>query len=165
RPPRASAGNTLTARCRGQSRGGLGGALDAGSMVAPHKGAGGTGADKAGGITSIQPGSRPGVPGSGGSGSLAMSPAGGAKPGRGGSGGGDGIGRGKGPGSGLDGEGSGAGKTGTGHGSELNAKSGISPFPGPGGAGTGANGPAPAPGRPVSGGRTITLPSLGGPAE
>jgi len=164
-PPTVSGGNSLTGRGRGHSGGGLGGALDAGSMVAPPKGGGGTGADKAGVIISSQPGSRPGVPGSGGSGSLAMSPAGGAKPGLGGSGGGDGIGRGKGPGSGLDGEGSGAGKTGTGHGSELNAKSGISPFPGPGGAGKGANGPAAAPGVSVSGGGTITLPSFGGSAD
>jgi hypothetical protein len=116
-------------------------------------------------VISSQPGSRFGVPGNGGSGSLAVSPAGGTKPGLGGSGGGNGIGRGNGPGSGLEGEGSGAGKTGTGHGAELAAKDGISPYPGPGGAGKGTSGAAAAPGVSVSGGGTITLPSFGGPAD
>src|SRR5207253_8698458 len=45
-PPTVSGGNSLTGRGRGHSGGGLGGALDAGSMVAPPKGGGGTGADR-----------------------------------------------------------------------------------------------------------------------
>jgi hypothetical protein len=164
-PPTVSGGNSPTGRGRGNSGLGLGGALDAGSVVAPPKGAGGTGGDKAGVVISSQPGSHLGLPGSGGSGSLAVSPAGGGKAGLGGSGGGNGIGRGNGPGSGLEGEGSGAGKTGTGHGSELNAKGGISPYPGLGGAGKGTNGPAAAPGVSVSGGGSITLPDFGSNAD
>ena len=163
-PPPTVGGNSLTGRGRGNAGTGLGGALDVGSVVAPPKG-GGTAGDKAGVVISSQPGSRLGVPGSGGTGSLAVSPAGGSKPGLGGSGGGNGIGRGNGPGSGLEGEGSGAGKTGTGHGSELAAKGGISPYPGAGGAGKGTNGAAAAPGVSVSGGGTITLPSFGGTAD
>ncbi|HYL12107.1 MAG TPA: hypothetical protein VEV41_03680 [Terriglobales bacterium] len=165
-PPSVSGGSSLTGRGRGNAGTGLGGALDAGSVLAPPKGGGGTGSDKAGVVISSQPGSRFGVPGSGGSGSLAMSPAGGAKPGLGGSGGGNGIGRGTGPGSGLEGEGSGAGKAGTGRGSDPNAKGGISPYPGPGGAGKGTNGSPAAPGISVAGGATtITLPSFGSPAD
>ena len=164
-PPTVSGGNSLTGRGRGQSGGGLGEALDRGSVVSPPKGGGGTSGDKAGVVISSQPGSRFGVPGSGGTGSLAMSPAGGAKTGLGGSGGGNGIGRGAGPGSGLVGEGSGAGKAGTGHGSGSNAKDGISPYVGPGGTGNGTNGPAAAPGVSVYGGGTITLPSFGGNAD
>ena len=55
-------------------------------------------------VISAQPGSSVGMPGIGGKGSIAMSPAGGDKPGLGGSGGGTGIGHGEGSGSGLTGE-------------------------------------------------------------
>jgi hypothetical protein len=108
------------------------------------------------------------MPGSGGKGSIAMSPAGGDKPGLGGSGGGTGIGSGTGTGSGLNvektGEKSGAGKTGTGSGSDLNARGGISPTPGPGGAGDAPTGSPAVPGVDVRGGSTttvVTLPSFG----
>jgi hypothetical protein len=102
------------------------------------------------------------MPGTGGKGSLAMSPSGGDKPGLGGSGGGSGIGHGTGAGSGMAGEGSGAGKTGTGLGSDANARGGISPTPGPGGAGSAPNGSPAVPGVDVRGGSTIvTLPSFG----
>jgi TonB family protein len=109
------------------------------------------------------------MPGSGGKGSLALSPAGGDKPGLGGSGGGSGIGNGTGPGSGLaekaaektSNENPGAGKSGAGHGSDPNARAGISPAPGPGGAGTAPTGSPAAPGVDVRGGSTIvTLPSF-----
>ena len=103
------------------------------------------------------------MPGNGGSGALAMSPAGGDKPGLGGSGGGGGVGRGDGPGSGFSGPGSGAGKEGTGPGSDPMREGGISPYPGSGGAGTGTNGTPAMPGVSVKGGSTniVTLPSFG----
>jgi hypothetical protein len=95
-------------------------------------------------------------------GSLALSPAGGDKPGVGGSGGGSGIGHGEGSGSGLIGEGPGAAKAGTGRGSDPSARGGISPTPGPGGAGSAVSGTPAAPGVSVSGGSSIvTLPSFG----
>ena len=159
-PPSVSGGTSLTGRGRGNSGAGFGGALDVGSVAAPPKNAGGN-SDKAGVVISSQPGSRVGVPGSGGAGSVAMSPTG-SKPGVGGSGGGNGIGRGTGSGSGLEGAGTGAAKTGTGRGAEVAAKGGISPYPGSGGAGTGRMATSPAPGIAVSGGNTITLPSFGG---
>jgi hypothetical protein len=159
-PPSVSGGTSLTGRGRGNSGAGFGGALDVGSVAAPPKNAGGN-SDKAGVVISSQPGSRVGVPGSGGAGSVAMSPTG-SKPGVGGSGGRNGIGRGTGSGSGLEGEGTGAAKTGTGRGAEVAAKGGISPYPGSGGAGTGRTATSPAPGIAVSGGNTITLPSFGG---
>jgi len=115
-------------------------------------------------VVSSQPGSKVGVPGSGGTGSLAMSPSGGNKPGLGGSGGGSGIGRGSGPGSGFSGEGPGAGKEGSGRGSDPTAHGGISPYPGPGGAGSGTSGTPAVPGVSVKGGRSsdiVTLPSFG----
>lgn len=161
-PPTVSGGSSLTGRGRGNSGAGLGGTLDSGSVAGPPKGGGGTNGDKAGVIISGRSGSKLGVPGSGGNGSIAMSPAGGDKPGLGGSGGGSGIGRGNGPGSGLEGEGTGAGKSGTGRGSETLAKGGISPFPGTGGAGAGGSGNPAAPGISVRGGNTVTLPSFGG---
>jgi len=121
-------------------------------------------------MLSTQPGSKPGMPGTGGKGSLALSPAGGNKPGLGGSSGGSGIGTGTGPGSGLTekapekttGENSGAAKSGAGHGSDPNARAGISPTPGPGGAGTAPTGSPAAPGVDVRGGSTsiVTLPSF-----
>jgi hypothetical protein len=103
------------------------------------------------------------VPGNGGTGSLAMSPSGGDKPGLGGSGGGAGIGRGAGSGSGLSGEGSGAAKDGAGHGSDAAARGGISPYPGAGGAGNGTSGKPAIPGVSVSGGSNgvVNLPSFG----
>ena len=158
-PPSFTGGTSLSGRGRGGSGAGLGGPFDVGSVTAPPKGAAGN-EDKAGVVISNQPGSRVGMPGSGGAGSISMSPAG-SKPGIGGSGGGNGIGRGTGPGSGLEGTGSGAAKTGAGHGAELAAKGGISPYPGAGGAGTGRGGASPAPGIAVNGGNTITLPSFG----
>jgi len=112
-------------------------------------------------VLSNQPGSAVGVPGNASTGVLAMSPAGGSKPGAGGSGGGTGIGHGPGPGSGLSGEGSGAAKEGTGRGSDPNAHTGISPYPGTGGTGNGTSGQAPIPGVSVQGGGTINLPSFG----
>jgi TonB family protein len=109
------------------------------------------------------------MPGTGGKGSLALSPSGGDQPGLGGSGGGSSIGHGSGSGSGLKeekpgekpSEAAGAGKTGTGHGSDPNARAGISPTPGPGGAGTAPTGSPTVPGVDVRGGSTVvTLPSF-----
>jgi TonB family protein len=111
---------------------------------------------------STQPGSKLGVPSSGGTGSLAMSPSGGDKTGLGGAGGGTGIGRGDSTGSGMNGAGPGAGKTDTGRGSEPNARAGISPAPGPGGAGNVPSGTPPVRGVDISGGSSqVTLPSFG----
>jgi hypothetical protein len=102
------------------------------------------------------------VPGSGGKGSLAMSPSGGDKPGLGGSGAGSSIGHGNGPGSGLTGASSGTGKTGAGVGSDPGARGGISPTPGPGGAGSAPTGSPAVPGVDIRGGSTVvTLPSFG----
>lgn len=160
-PPSAGSGSGLSGSGR---RGfGLGGPGDIGSVLAPPKGAGGN-SDKTGIVISSQPGSQVGTPGTGGKGSLAMSPAGGDEPGIGGSGGGAGVGRGDGPGSGLTGENSGAGKTGPGRGSDPDARAGISPTPGPGGAGTATTGAPAVPGVDVRGGSTTTvvnLPSFG----
>jgi len=158
-PPTISGGSSLTGRGSGNRGGGLGGPGEMGDVAAPPSG-GGTGRG-AGVVVSNQPGAKLGVPGGGGIGSLAMSPAGGSQPGFGGSGGGSGISRGNGPGSGLSGEGSGAGRDGTGHGSDPNARGGISPTAGPGGTGNGTNGSPAMPGVSVSGGTSvITLPSF-----
>ena len=157
------AGSPVSGRGMGNKGGGLGGPLDAGSVLAPPSPAGGTGGGK-GVIVSSQPGSALGVPGNATPGSIAMSPSGGNKPGLGGSGGGAGLGHGNGPGSGMTGEGTGAAKTGTGKGSDPNSRDGISPYPGPGGAGNGTNGQPPAPGVSISGGNTapiVNLPSFG----
>ncbi|MFZ0774202.1 MAG: energy transducer TonB [Candidatus Sulfotelmatobacter sp.] len=161
-PPSAGSGSGLSGS--GRKGSGLGGPGDIGSALAPPKGAGGN-TDNSGVMLSTAPGSKPGKPDTGGKGSLAISPAGGDKPGLGGSGGGSGIGTGTGPGSGLTektaGENPGAGKSGTGHGSDPNARAGISPTPGPGGAGTAPTGSPAAPGVDVRGGSTIvTLPSF-----
>jgi hypothetical protein len=124
----------------------------------PNSGGNGKGA---GIVLSNQPGSKVGVPGSGGAGSLAMSPQGESNTGLGGYGGGNGITRGNGPGSGLSGEGSGAGREGSGHGSDPAARGGISPFSGPGGAGNAPAGAPAAPGVSVSGGtNVVNLPSF-----
>ncbi len=161
-PPTASSGGSASGLGRGNRGAGLGGPMDAGSVAAPPTSTGGS-ASGNGIVVSSQPGSKIGVPGNAGSGSLAMSPAGGDKPGLGGSGGGSGIGRGAGPGSGLSGEGSGAAKDGAGHGSDATARGGISPYPGAGGAGNGTSGKPAMPGVSVSGGSNgvVNLPSFG----
>ncbi len=163
-PPSLAPGGSLSGQGRGNRGTGFGGALDAGLAGAPPSSNGGGSAS--GVVLSSQPGSKVGMPGKGGSGALAMSPAGGDKPGLGGSGGGAGIGRGDGPGSGFAGPGSGAGKEGTGPGSDPNAHGGISPYPGSGGAGTGTNGNPAMAGVSVKGGSNIvTLPSFGSGAS
>jgi hypothetical protein len=165
-PPAVSGGGSLSGMGRGNRGAGLGGPMDAGSIAAPPSNNGGS-AKGTGVVVSSQPGSKIGVPGNAGAGSLAMSPSGGDKPGLGGSGGGSSIGRGAGPGSGLSGEGTGAAKAdatkgGAGRGSDTMARAGISPYPGPGGAGNGTTGKPPMPGVSVSGGSNIvTLPSFG----
>lgn len=160
-PPSVSAGGSLTGRGTGNRGAGLGGPLDAGLAAAPPTSNGGGSAS--GVVVSSKPGSKVGLPGSGGSGALAMSPSGGDRAGLGGSGGGAGIGRGDGPGSGFAGPGSGAGKEGSGPGSDPMARGGISPYPGPGGAGTGTSGTPAMPGVSVKGGNSniLTLPSFG----
>jgi hypothetical protein len=165
-PPAVSGGGSPSGWGRGNRGAGLGGPGDAGSVAAPPSNNGGSGGGT-GIVVSSQPGSKIGVPGNAGAGSLAMSPSGGDKPGLGGSGGGAGIGRGTGPGSGLSGEGSGAAKAdatkdSTGRGSDTMARGGISPYPGPGGAGSGTTGKPAMPGVSVNGGSNIvTLPSFG----
>ena len=160
-PPSVGSGSGLSGS--GRRGTGLGGPGDAGSVLAPPKGSGGN-SDNSGIVISSQPGSKVGTPGTGGKGSLAMSPGGGDQPGLGGSGGGTGIGRGEGPGSGLTGEGPGAGKSGAARGADPNASGGISPTPGPGGAGDATTGAPAVPGVDVRGGSTttvVTLPSFG----
>jgi len=146
----------------GSKGGGIGGAFDNGSVLAPPTAGGGNVAGK-GLVVSPQPGSKEGLPGNGSAGSLAMSPTGGSKAGLGGSGGGEGIGHGNGPGSGLSGEGSGAAKSGTGRGSDPNARGGTSPYPGTGGAGSSANTQPAMPGASVQGGSNgvVNLQSFG----
>ncbi len=162
-PPGLGGGKALSGSGRGNRGAGAGGPLDLGSSVAPPSNGGGNAAGS-GVVVSSQPGTKAGLPNSGGAGALAMSPSGTAKSGLGGSGGGAGIGKGNGPGSGLQGEGSGAGREGAGRGSDPNAHSGISPYPGPGGSGTGTSGAPAMPGVSVQGGTTsITLPSFGSP--
>jgi TonB family protein len=159
-PPSVGGGASTTGSGLGRKGPGLGAPLDAGSGLTPPTN-GGSGKD-AGTVMSSQPGTKMGVPPDPKPGSLAMSPAGGDKPGLGGAGGGTGIGRGNGPGSGMTGAGTGAGKTGAGHGSDPNARGGISPANGPGGAGNAPAGNPPVPGVDISGGNGIvTLPSFG----
>ena len=163
-PPTATGGASLSGMGRGNRGAGLGDPMDLGSPTAPPTVAGGS-TNGTGIVVSNQPGSKIAVPGNAGAGSLAMSPAGGDKPGLGGSGGGASIGHGAGPGSGLSGEGAGATnatKDNSGHGSETLARGGISPYPGPGGAGSGTASKPPMPGVSVHGGSNIvTLPSFG----
>ena len=161
-PPPPSIGSGPGLSGSGGKGFGLGGPGDTGSVLAPPKAEGGSNAGS-GIVVSSQPGSKVGIPGTGGKGSLAMSPSGGDKPGLGGSGGGTSIGRGDGPGSGMTGTGSGAGKVGTGVGSDVNARGGISTTPGPGGAGSAATGSPVVPGVDVRGGSTsvVNLPSFG----
>lgn len=173
-PPPPSMGSGAVLSGSGRTGSGLGGPGDAGSALAPPKSSSGA-PDNSGVVLSTQPGSSVAKPGSGGKGALAMSPAGGDKPGVGGSGGGTGIGHGTGTGSGLAAdkpaesttekiaENSGAGKTGSGRGSDVNAHGGISPTPGPGGAGSVPTGSPAVPGVDVRGGSTttvVTLPSF-----
>lgn len=160
-PPSAVSGGTSSVGAGlGRKNPGLGAALDPGSAVTPPNNSG-SGKD-AGTIVSSQPGSKVGVPPSTNLGSLAMSPAGGEKPGLGGGGGGTSIARGNGPGSGMNGSGSGAAKSGSGHGSDANARGGISPTSGPGGAGNATAGTPAVRGVDISGGSgVVTLPSFG----
>ncbi len=117
----------------------------------------------AGAVLSSQPGPKVGLPNNKDTGSLAMSPSGGDKPGLGGAGNGTSIGRGNGPGSAMNGTGSGAAKTPeASRGSDALAHNGISPTPGPGGAGSAASGTPPVRGIDISGGTGIVnLPSFG----
>lgn len=153
----------LTANTNGTGRGnrgiGLGQPMAMGPAAASPQNAGST--KGTGVVISSQPGTSVAVPGQREVGMLAMSPAGGDRPGIGGSGGGAGINHGTGPGSGFSGKGSGAAKIGAGHGSDPNARAGISPYPGVGGAGSGANGKPAMPGVSVQGGNIVTLPSFG----
>lgn len=157
-PPTVSTG---TGSGSGRKGVGLGAPGDVGSVLAPPNNRSESN-DHSGVVISSQPGSKVGLPGIGGKGSLAMSPAGGDKPGIGGSGNGEGIGHGEGPGSGLAGTGSGAGKVDASHGSDANARGGISPTPGPGGAGSAPTGIPAVPGVDVRGGSSaiVTLPSF-----
>jgi hypothetical protein len=160
-PPPPSVSSSAGGQGSGNRGLGRGGVLDLGTAVTAPPVSGGNNAGT-GVVVSNQPGSKVGVPGSGGTGSLAMSPSGGEKPGLGGAGGGSSIGRGNGSGSGFSGEGSGAAKAGSGRGSDVVAHGGISPYPGTGGAGSGANGKPVVPGVSVRGGSNIvTLPSFG----
>jgi TonB family protein len=159
-PPSVGGGSNASGPGTGRRGVGLGAPIDPGSGIsAPKNGGSGT---NAGAVISTQPGSKVGLPPSAGTGSLAMSPTGGDKPGIGGTGGGIGIGRGDGAGSALSGTGPGAAKSGSGHGSDPTAGSGISPTPGPGGAGTLTAGNPPVRGVDISGGSSIvTLPGFG----
>src|SRR5579864_107612 len=159
-PPSVSGGTSPAGSGLGRKALGLGAPLDPGIASAPTNNAG-SGKD-AGTIVSSQPGSKVGVPPNEKIGSLAMSPAGGDKPGLGGAGGGTSIARGDGSGSSLSGSGTGAAKNGAGHGSEPNARGGISPSSGPGGAGNSAAGTPAVRGVDISGGSgVVTLPSFG----
>ena len=144
----------------GRKGAGLGAPSDVGAGLAPSS-SGGSGAN-AGAVISSQPGPKVGLPTTGGTGSLAMSPSGGDKPGLGGAGGGTSIGRGNGPGSGMKGAGPGAGKADSGHGSDPNARGGISPAAGPGGAGSVPSGTPAVRGVDISGGSSqVTIPGFG----
>ena len=159
-PPSIGGGSGTSGAGLGRKGTGLGAPLDAGAGLAPPS-SGGSGAN-AGAVISSQPGPKVGLPSTGGTGSLAMSPSGGDKPGLGGAGGGASIGRGNGPGSGLNGTGPGAGRTDLGHGSDPNSRGGISPTAGPGGAGNAPSGSPAVPGVDISGGNTVVnLPSFG----
>jgi hypothetical protein len=159
-PPSIGGGSNATGTGMARKGAGLGAPLDVGSNIAPPNTAGS--GKEAGTIVSSQPGTKVGLPPSANTGSLAMSPTGGDKPGLGGSGGGSGIGHGNGDGSALAGSGPGAAKSGTGRGSDVTAKGGISPTSGPGGAGTATSGTPAVRGVDISGGSGIvTLPSFG----
>jgi len=158
-PPPSLGGSAPAGSALGRKGAGLGAPLDAGAGLAPPS-SGGSGGN-AGAVISSQPGPKLGLP-SGGSGSLALSPSGGDKPGLGGADGGPSIGRGSGPGSGMNGAGTGAGKAGVEHGSDPTARRGISPAAGPGGAGSVPSGTPAVRGVDISGGSSIVnLPSFG----
>ncbi len=159
-PPSVGGGSSPSGPGTGRKGAGLGAPVDPGAgLASPTNGGSGS---NAGAVISTQPGSKVGLPPSAGTGSLAMSPTGGDKPGIGGAGGGTGIGHGDGSGSAINGTGPGAAKVGTGHGSDPTASSGISPTPGPGGAGTLTAGNPPVRGVEISGGSSIvTLPGFG----
>jgi hypothetical protein len=160
-PPTVSGNASASGLGRGNRGNGLGSPLDAGSFDAPPSTTGGNVGGN-GIVVSNQPGSKIGVPGTGGTGSLAMSPRGGEKLGSGEGQGGTGIASGAGPGSGFSGADGGATKSGAGRGADSTARSGISPYSGDGGAGTGDVGKPPIPGVSVHGGNNvITLPSFG----
>ncbi len=159
-PPSVGGGSSSTGSGLGRSGVGLGAPLDAGAGLTPPT-TGGSGTN-AGAVISSQPGSKVGLPSSGGTGSLAMSPSGGDKPGLGGAGASSSIGHGNGPGSGMNGAGSGAGKAAAGHGSDAAARGGISPTAGPGGAGNAPSGTPTIRGVDISGGTGIvTIPGFG----
>jgi hypothetical protein len=158
-PPSVSGGSSLSGLGRGTRGESLGGPLDVGSPLAPPNSGGGSSSI----VMSSQPGSKVGIPGNAGVGSLALSPTGKDKPGFGGAGGGSSIGHGNGPSSGMTGEGTGAGRVGTDHGADASARAGTSPTPGPGGAGRTTSGTPAVLGVAISGGSTaiINLPSFG----
>jgi TonB family protein len=159
-PPSLAGGTAASGSGLGRKATGLGAPLDAGASLAPPS-SGGSGVN-AGAVISSQPGPKVGLPNSGGTGSLAMSPSGGEKPGLGGAGGAASMGRGNGPGSGVNGAGPGAGRTDSGHGSDPGSRAGISPTAGPGGAGNTPSGTPAVRGVDISGGNTIVnLPSFG----
>jgi hypothetical protein len=158
-PPTVANGSGGLGSGRGASGAGLGAPLDAGSVVA-RPASGGSGVD-ASVVISKDPGPKVGLPANAKAGSLAMSPAGGDKPGVGSSGGGSGLVRGDGPGSAMNGAGAGGGKAGPGHGSDPAAKAGISPTPGPGGAGSATRGTPAVPGVSVAGGSSVVTVDFG----
>jgi len=159
-PPSVNGGSSAAGSGLGRRGTGLGAPLDAGSGVTPPD-TGGSGKD-AGTVISSQPGTKLGLPITGSTGSLAMSPSGGDKAGLGGAGGGNSIGHGNGPGSGMTGSGTGTAKSGTGHGAGPNAHGGISLSSGPGGAGNVPSGNPPIRGVDISGGSNIiTIPGFG----
>ena len=159
-PPSVGGGSASSGSGLGHSGAGRGPVLDPGANLTPPTDSG-SGAN-AGAVISSQPGSKVGVPSSGGTGSLAMSPSGGEKAGLGGAGAGGSIGRGNGSGSAMNGSGPGAGQTAAGSGSDANAKAGISPSAGPGGAGSAPSGTPPVRGVDISGGSGIvTIPGFG----
>ncbi|MGB7583391.1 MAG: hypothetical protein WBM11_01005 [Terriglobales bacterium] len=163
-PPTVSGGIAASGMGHGNRGSGLGGPLDAGSVTAPPSNTGGNSSGN-GIVVSSQPGSKVGVPGAAGAGSLALSPAGGHKLGVGEGQGGEGIARGTGTGSGFSGAGPGGTRAGEGLGADASAHGGISPYPGSGGAGTGTVGKPPLPGVSVHGGNNIiNLPSFGSDA-
>jgi hypothetical protein len=161
-PPSVSSNVGPNGSGSGRKGPGLGAPLEVGAPTSvPSTG----GSGNSGAVISSQPGSKVGLPTSGGKGELAMSPAGGDKPGVGGNGGGTGITHGNGPGSGMTGENSGAAKSGSGHGADADAHGGISPTSGSGGAGSAPAGNPPVQGISVQGGTTeVTLPSFGSDA-
>jgi TonB family protein len=159
-PPTVGGGSGPNGSGLSRKGAGLGAPIDVGSNIAPTSAAG-SGKD-AGTIVSSQPGTKVGLPASGSTGALAMSPAGGDKVGLGGNGGGSAIGRGTGSGSSVNNTGPGAAKSGNGRGSENIAHGGISSASGPGGAGNVTSGTPAVPGVDISGGSgVVTLPSFG----